>query len=107
METLYIGAEYSRGFKHDDGSSFGSTPCVVLYSIPTKKYYVAEVSQRQGQNAYDFTFRTNTTALMLPGVYTLEIYTDERKEEMIKRIQDYVRAVRSASSPDSQDGSDS
>ena len=99
MEFIPIGSVYSRGIRHDDGSAFDPLPSVVLYNLSTRRYYIAEVTAREEDSGCDFTFSAEVTSAMLPGVYNLEIYEDDSRENLLKRIVDYARAGKIAVSP--------
>lgn len=102
MDILYIGSKYDIGKIHfADGSAFSEAPHVVLYSTSSKKYYVADVTAGE-DNSYDAVISAATSATMQPGVYALEIYTDIAMEEILKRDNEYVKAVKAAASPDSE-----
>ena len=101
MDTLYIGSKYEIGkIRFADGSAFEDTPYVVLYSTSSKKYYVADVTAGE-DNSYEAVISAATSSTMQPGVYALEIYADDSMEDILKRENESVKAVKAAASPDS------
>lgn len=101
MDILYIGSKYDIGkIRFADGSAFEDTPYVVLYSTSSKKYYVADVTAGE-DNSYEAVISAATSATMQPGVYALEIYADDSMEDILKRENENVKAVKAAASPDS------
>ena len=100
MEVKYIGTAYIDYIAYDDGSAFATTPCVVLYSKSTKRYYKAAVEQSvSGDNTeFQFTFSASQTDTILPGVYSLEIYDNDDMENMLLRRDNYIRYEYAATS---------
>lgn len=97
METLYIGAKFEIGnIRYSDKSQLAE-PYVVLYNSASKKIFVATLEDN-GDNSYYAYIAPEESINVLPGVYALEIYTDSSKEEILKHVDDYVRAVKAASS---------
>lgn len=103
MDFLYIGAKYDVGkIGFDDGSAFTSTPCVALYNPSSKRYYIADEVSADTNNTYNVSISATLSATFVPGVYSLEIYTDSEMTDIIYHEKDFVKAVKAAASPDSE-----
>lgn len=103
MDYLFIGSKYDIGnIRYKDGSAFSGAPCVVLYNASSKKYYEATVTEVTGENSYSAVIPAVLSATIISGVYSLEIYTDSTRAEIIYYEKDYVKAIKAASSPDAE-----
>jgi len=106
MATIYIGSDFNElQLKEKGGFAFTDEPYVVLFYKQTKKYYVAD-DLTEITGGYDVNFTANVTSKMVPGTYTLEVYTDSTMANMLYRKEAYATAVTVAASPEQQDGSD-
>jgi len=106
MATIYIGSDFKEvRLKEKNGFSFVGTPHVVLFNKQNKKYFVADnVSPLSGGGGYDVDFTAEVTSRMIPGTYTLEVYTDSTKANLLHRKEAYATAVIVAASPEQEDG---
>lgn len=98
METIYRGVEYSNDVESLYNSTFQEAPVVVLYNRPSKRCIEATCTIRQ-DGGYDFTFSAEQTGQMIPGIYTIEVYNND-KTKLYKRIENYAKAISVGVSPD-------
>lgn len=108
MKTIYIGTNFNEIRLRPKGTfSFDNEPYVVLFNKQAKAYYAADDYVENEDGSYDVGFSADVTKNMIPGVYTLEVYADTDKENMLKREENYATAIVVAASPDQTNGSQS
>jgi len=105
MATIYIGSDFNDlRLLEKGGFAFTDEPYVVLFYKQSKKYFAADDLQ-EITGGYDVNFTADVTSRMVPGTYTLEVYTDNTMQNMLYRKEAYATAVIVAASPEQQDGS--
>jgi hypothetical protein len=97
MDVLYIGSKYDIGNIGYKDKSELDKPYVVLYSPSSKKTYEAVVEDN-GDNTYHAYISQEVSKTIMPGVYALEVYSDNTMAEMLLHDADYVKAIRVAAS---------
>lgn len=97
MDTLYIGSKFEIGNIGYKDKSELDEPYVVLYSPSSKNTYEAVVEDN-GDNTFHAYITQEVSLTILPGVYSLEIYSDDTMEDILLHRDDYARAIRVAAS---------
>lgn len=81
---LYIGTNFSAiELKAEGNFAFTETPCVLLYNKAKKMYYEADNVVLGADGVCSVTFSVDITKTMIPGVYTLEVYKNSEKIDIL------------------------
>lgn len=98
METIYIGSDFKQLRLRTDGVTLTEAPYVVLFNKQKQVYYAADSVVKDGDE-YNVDWLAATTYEMIAGIYTLEVYTDSSRTEILLHKEQYAKAITVAASP--------